>query len=278
MKMKPDLIICWLKHTDYPIFRATLRKHRDFFGKVIIYWSEHNRFPYYDHFIHESLKDLDVTFLDPTFTDWSIGEDWRNHATTEMLKYSTSDWVCSIEQDWFSKDWNRLLEATRGAMERCDLFGWYNPTNFPYIHPAYWFIRRETLEKTSKDFAPHPDINGCDHFAMITHEALKSGAKMLTLQDLGFQTDIISPEATDCFHLGGVNQNYLDFDERFKANNLHRSDLFYIYNYWSGISNPSDPSYSPLFHQQVNKTHVYLESAYPNINPETSGWKEFFKI
>lgn len=272
--MKPDLIICWLKHNDYPIFRTTLQKYRDFFEKVIIYWSEHNRFPYYDHFIHDAMKDLDITFLDPTFTNWSEGEDWRNHATNEMLKYNTSEWVCSVEQDWFSKDWDRLLSVTQEAMNKSDMTGWMNPTVKPYIHPGYWFIKRDLLEKTGRDFNPHSEINGADHFAMITWKAQELGAKVLPIQELGIQTDIISPEQTDAFHLGGVNQNYLDFHFRFKNNQLHRTNIFTVYNYWSMKAQVIQ---SPNFVKKMQEVGIYMKSLHPEIDPETSGWKEFFK-
>lgn len=283
--MKPDLLICWTKHCDYPIFRATLMKYRDWFGKVIIYFSEHNRFPYYDHFIQDSLKEYsnyyhqysfhNTLFLDPTFTDWSI-EDWRNHATNEMLKHSDSEWVCSIEQDWFSKDWKKLFTVMEDAMKHDDLIGWMNYTNNPYIHPAFWFIKRELLEKTQKDFTPHLEINGADHFAMITYDAQRLGAKVVGIQDLGFETNIVSPEKTDCFHLGGVNTNYLNFNDLFKTNNIHRTELFYVYNYWS-MRLPVLQS----LHFQSTMEHVdtMLESMFgEKINPETSEWSKFFKL
>lgn len=222
-KMKPDLMITWIKHADYPIFRATLKKYRDFFGKVIILFSEHNRFPYFDHFIQSSLSDLDVTFLDPKEYVYGV-EDWRNVSTNEMLKYSTSEWVCSVEQDWFSTDWKRLLDITINAMPTSDLIGWWQSAG-KYIHPGYWFMKRESLEKTNKDFAAH---DGLDHFGWITKDAERLGMKITTLQDLGFNCDV-SPEA-DCFHLGGVNQNYL---EGLKDDYVfHRPAIFFIYNYW----------------------------------------------
>ena len=169
---RPDLVITFIKHCDYPLFRVFLRKYRDHFNKVIIYWSEHNRFPYLDHFIHEAIKDLDITFIDPTLTDWGT-EDWRNHATNEMLKYSDSEWICSIEQDWFSSNWEELFEITFKAMETNDLIGWDAQAGDGgrYIHPAFWFIRREMLEKTNKDFAAHDNL---DHFGFITRDVDRS--------------------------------------------------------------------------------------------------------
>lgn len=274
--MKPDLLITWIKHCDYPIFRATLRKYRSFFRRVIIYFSEHNRFPYYDHFLHDAMWNEEVLFLDPTFTNWS-SEDWRNHATNEMLKHSDSEWVCSIEQDWFCKDWNNLLTITQEAMSKSDMTGWMNPTAQAYIHPAYWFIKRELLEKIGKDFRPHPEINGSDHFAMITYKAKELGVDILPIQEMRIKADLSTLEETDAFHLGGVNQNYLDFEQRFNSNVINKEEMFYVYNYWS-MQAPIVQS--PLFMETMKKMDERLrlkfEANGKTIGPEKSEWSKFF--
>lgn len=254
--MRPDLIITWIKHCDYPIFRGFLTSNRDWFNKVIVLFSEHNRFPYFDHFIHESLKDLNITWFDPAEIDWGR-EDWRNVSTNEMLKHSDSEWVCSIEQDWFSKDWNGLWEKTKEAMGQADLVGWWQENN-KYIHPSYWFIKREMLEKTNKDFAAH---DGHDHFGWITKDVERLGGKIITTQEMGFK------DFEDCFHLGGVNQNYL---EGLKPNYVfHRPEIFASYNYWSLKAEvKQDPRHIELCKKIMEKL--------PH-KPEVDKWKEFFK-
>lgn len=269
--MKPDLLITWIKHTDYPIFRLFLSRYREFFGRIIIYFSEHNRFPYFDHFIQKSLSKLDCIFLDPVLTDWSR-EDWRNKSTNEMLKYSQSEWVCSIEQDFFCKDWNSLLFKTQEAMKENDLVGWLNPTNYPYVHPAYWFVKRSVLEETSKDFSPHPEINGLDHFGMITKEIIDNGGRLTSLKDMGLETELINSDKTDCFHLGSVNQNYL---EGLKSEYVfHRPDWFYIYNFYSMRADVSQDS---QFMELMRKIDSKLKLQISDINPETDSRSKFYK-
>lgn len=268
--MLPDLIITWLKHCDYPIFRKFLETYRYFFKDIYIYFSEHNRFPYFDHFIHDSLKDLKIIFIDPVLTDWST-EDWRNKSTNEMLKHSNAEWVCSIEQDFFSKDWNRLLDTCENLMKTEDMFGWLNHTAHSYIHPAFWFIKREVLDKTSKDFSAHPEIVGSDHFATITYDVMQLGAKIKTIQVVGFKTDITTPENTDCYHQGGINNNYLD---GINANRFHREELFYIYNYWSSVAPVKQSS---EFIRMMLKVESILKLKYPYIDPNTNEWSVFFK-
>jgi hypothetical protein len=224
--MKKSLIISWITAADYPLFRLWLKKWGvNFFDEIIIYFDVQFRYPFYWAFIEQDLAQFpEIKFIDPV----PVEKDWRATATTELIKYATGDWICSIEQDWFTTNWGKLLADTQNAINSSDdMFGWLNPTNTPYIHPSYWFIKREVLEKTSKDFSAHPEINGSDHFAKITYDVNQLGGRITSLQDIGYDCDF-KPD-TDCFHLGGVNQNYLiGMNEGVQ---LHRPEAFLIYNY-----------------------------------------------
>lgn len=273
MIIKPDLLITWHESCDYPVFRVTLAKHRDFFGKIIIYLSKHFREPVYSQFLKDSMQDLgNILFLDPI--EYQYGEeDWRNVSTNHMLNYSDSEWVCSVEQDWFAKDWQKLLTKTEEAMGSADMVGWMNETRFSYIHPSYWFMRRSLLEKTSKDFAAHPEINGSDHFGMITYDAQEREGRIVTLQDMGFKTDLTTAEDTDCFHQGGINQNYLNYGQDKWEDTLHRGELFYIYNYWSMKTKVKQ---DPRFMELMTKVDNTLQKKFSHINPETNEWRKFY--
>lgn len=278
--MKPDLIITWIMHTDYPIFRQWMKRYRNFFGKVIVYWSLHNRFPYFNSFIQEAMRDDHINFLDPVETDWGH-EDWRNKSTNEMLKHSNSEWVCSIEQDYFCRDWDKLLSGVVEASKTHDLIGHPGkPGSQPnqdylkgeYIHPALWFMKREALEKTSKNFAAVP-ARGWDHFGVITEEAMKLGIKTVTLSDMGYEVET-KPDAFS-FHLGGVNQNYLESVN--PAYVFHRPEPFYVYNHFCRqVTVPQSIDFLRLS-EQVDKV---LLSKYPelvSINCEDNPWTVFFK-
>jgi len=252
--MNCTLITCWIKHCDYPLYRRFLKNYRQFFNKIVILFSEHNRWPYFDHFIHGSLADLDITFLDSKELDWGK-EDWRNVATNEMLKYSDTEWVVSIEQDWFSKDWNKLLNAVEEASKDNEYIGWWQESN-KYIHPSFWFIKRALLDKTRKDFAAHGKH---DHFGWIAEDVKSLGGKTKTTQEMGFK------DFEDCFHLGGVNQNYL---EGLKPDYVfHRPEIFSSYNYWSV---KADVKQDPRHLELCKKIAERLPA------PDDK-WKEFFK-
>lgn len=258
----PDLLITWIKHADYPVFRAFLQRNRGYFGKVIIYFSEHNRFPYFDHFIQDALKDDRCIFLDTVETDWGR-EDWRNKSTNEMLKYSSSEWVCSIEQDFFTRDFPMVYHAIAKAAQTADLVGWQNEAG-KYIHPSCWFIKRDVLEKTRKDFAAHDQY---DHFGWITYDVEQMNGKIARLQDLGL-TDF-----KDFFHLGGVNQNYL---EGLKEGYVfHRPEIFYVYNYFCRRQPvPMDERFVKISH----RIDEVLAPMFPGVDPLQSKWGAFFIV
>lgn len=260
---KPDLLITWIKHCDYPVFRMFLKRHRDFFGKVIIYWSEHFRHMYYDEFIQKVLADdgVECQFLPSIEYKYGV-EDWRNVATNHMLKFSDSEWVCSIEQDFFVKDWEKLLTDIVVNSASADLLGWWQPAG-KYIHPGFWFMKREALEKTKKDFSAR---DGFDHFGWITQDYLASGGKIISTQDMGFE------DFKDAFHLGGVNQNYLQCGTPGYV--LHRPDIFGVYNYWSMWANvPQSDEFLALC-REIDKS---FRISHPNTDPRTSEWREFFQ-
>lgn len=283
--MKKSLIISWITACDYPLFRAWLHEY-GFFDEIIIYFDVQFRHPFFWAFIQQDLANVkNIKFIDPVSYDFETS-DWRTTSTNELLKHATGDWIFSIEQDWCVKDWKNLfgtvyaylLDSKEGPSP--DLIGWMNPTNNPYIHPAFWAIKRETLEKTSKDFSAHPEINGSDHFAMITYDVKKIGAEILSLQELGYNCDF-SPQA-DMFHLGGINQNYLNgLTEGFE---FHRPDAFMVYNQMS--KNASYTTFNPINTQVSVKQDLRFYELCTNINTklETMGisynkeWEKFFKI
>lgn len=245
--MKKSLIISWISACDYPLFREWIRKWGvNFFDEIIIYMDVQMRYPFHWAFIEQDLAQFpEIKFIDPV----PVEKDWRDTSTNELIKHATGDWICSIEQDWFTTDWGKLLSDTHNAMYEADMIGWMNPTNNPYVHPSYFFIKRELLETTSKDFSAHPEINGSDHFAQITYDIEKRSGRIKSLQDMKYKCDF--SYESDCFHLGGVNQNYLngltpDF-------NFHRPEAFFVLNRANmNASVPQDPKFIELC-QKIDK-------------------------
>ena len=133
-----------------------------------------------------------------------------------------------------------------------------------YIHPAFLFIKRELLEKTSKDFSARPD-KGADHFGLITQELERMKVPIWYTQENGFTEE-------DAFHQGGINMNYLEFGkEGFVP---HRSVLFYIYNHWSM---KAEVDQDPKFMELCQRVSVKFKELHPKVDPENNPWVEFYK-
>src|SRR3990167_4778714 len=200
MKPSIDLLTQYCCHCDYPIWRNHLKKYRHLFNKVILYPNEYYRDLDFKDFSKEVLKE---TWVEGHTINWSEpGIDWRQAEVEPMLELSNSEWVYFNEQDWFVKDWDKFYEAVFKAIDDgADAIGWMNPTNFPYLHPCCFFVKREFLNKTKLDFRCHSEFNGGDHFCMITKDLKELGAKIVTLEDLGFKY------WEDYLHLGGVTSN-----------------------------------------------------------------------
>lgn len=277
--MKPDLIVCQTKACDYPLWRKWLKDYRDYFGKIIIYFNENNRFPYLDHFIHDALVDLgNIKFLDQVPIDWGT-QDFRDVATNEMLKHSNNNWVASIEGDFFAKDWLKLLQAMEEEMKTSDLIGYrgylgqephQEYLDEDYVHPCFWYMKRETLEQTSKNFGAKAG-EGYDQFGLITREARQKGAKIKFLDEMGFLADI-KPDA-DCIHQGNVNNSYLA-GFIVPGYEIIRSDWFYIYNYYS-LRCPV--LQSDVFMKIMLDMEERLREIHPDIDPITDPRKDFYQ-
>ena len=264
--MKPDLLITWTKHCDYPIFRAILAKYRDFFGKIVILFSEHMQFPYYDHFLRDSLEELgNIEFIDPVDI---IGFDWRNVATNELLKHTDSEWVCSVEQDFFCRDWNEILEKIEEKSKDYPFLGWAAKSGKEsfYIHPSFFFIKRELLDKTDKDFSAR---DGEDHFGWITRDVELLGEPIYDLE-ADFKCTVAT--SSDMFHLGGVNNNYLNSHNPDFV--FYRPEEFAIYNYWC---RKADVPQSPRFTELSLKVEGQLLEKTPGLDLEKNGWTKFFQ-
>ena len=267
--MDIDILTQYCTHCEYPLWRKNLQKHRDKFKKVILYPNEYYRDLDFKVFSKTVIKE---TWVENHAIDWTTpGIDWRQAEVEPMLELSDSKWIYFNEQDWFVKDYDKFYEAVFKAMaDGADAIGWMNPTHFPYLHPACFFVKREFLNKTTKDFRAHPEINGGDHFCMITRDLKEMGAKIVTIEDMGFKY------WEDCFHLGGVTSNYVD-----SANpnfQFHRSDIFYIYNYWSRKVNVEQSSKYLELSLAIEKKLLDKYPELKHIDPENNEWTKFFKL
>src|SRR5689334_22750127 len=162
----PDLIVVLPTHIVYPLFNEFIHQNRDKFNKVIISMTNMNtNLPNYQGYVTDQLKDDKVIIVrsDPA----SAYQDWRNVAIKKALTVSTGAWIYFTEPDFTPLDgfWREINSLFRWK----DAFGYFQDQR---LHPCCIFVKRELLNKTSKDFAAYPNSFG-DHFAKFQHELEK---------------------------------------------------------------------------------------------------------
>lgn len=264
-KPKIDVIVQYCIFNDYPIFRRLIERYRDKFGSVILYPSRHHGAIDLEGFGRQVFPE---TWVKPVPIDYGV-EDWRQAETTPCLQHSTAEWLLFAEQDFFVDDWDLFWSKIEAAMPQSDAIGLMNPTNFPYLHPCFLLIRRDVFEKTNKDFSAHPEINGCDHYAMITRDLERLGARITTIQSLGYT------EWENCFHLGGLTYPYQNWTNDSKYHfGVANPEAFYVYNYWSRRARVQQSEEYKRISREIEKV---LSPRFPDIDLEDNRWVKFFK-
>jgi len=263
---KIDIIEQICVFCDYPHHRANLKKYRDRINKIILYPSRHHGFRDFEGFLKEQIKE---TWAEPVEIDFST-EDWRQAETTPLLKYSDAEWLWFREADFFVDDWDKFYTDVDKLLKTSDMFGWYQYSHFKggFVHPCCNFIKRELFEKTQKDFKAHPEIDGCDHFAMLTRDAEKLGAKIVKLQDIGYK------DWENAFHLGGMSypaQNW-GSDRIFGVGN---KEAFFVYNYFSRQVPDQHPEYLKLSYEIED--YMKRNEGMSEVDPLTSRFRKFYE-
>lgn len=169
-----DLIVCWPRDCDYPLFRRFLARERDRFAKVIVVFTDHHG-PDISGWVRE------VT--DATFLDSRSNGDWRDAAVNMALEVSDAQRVWFTEQDFLITDPDRFWSQTDGPA-----VGWQEHDD--RWHPSSLFVDRGLIERTSRYFGPDP----IDHFYAFGREL----ERLIPIKRLegGFE------------HLQGTSQNH----------------------------------------------------------------------
>jgi hypothetical protein len=173
-----------------------------------------------------------------------------------------------MEADFFVTDWNKLFKDFEEAMKTSDMIGCWSPSQFPYMHPCCLLIKRELLDKTNKDFRAHPEILGSDHFAMITRDAEKLGAKITTLEDLGYK------EWEDYYHLGGLTYAFQDWKGPTTHFGMKSPEAYYVY---LNKARQLDITQSSEYLKQAIEIEEVLRKKYPELDLEDNKWNKFYQ-
>jgi len=188
--IKPDVIVCWPRNADYPLWRLFIKDNRHRFNEVIIAFTETHEGPNFMSFVKEAMIDDRCIFIDPPQIRWGE-EDWRNVCLNNALLYSyTSDWIWFTEQDFFIKDVNFWTDFENAIEHKMEVVGVLDGER---LHPCSLFMSKEALNKTRKNFGIVPDKS--DHFSLIQKDVF----------NLGLPTAIISNDRY--YHMAGLSHN-----------------------------------------------------------------------
>lgn len=196
--MKPDVIVCWPRNCDYPLWRRFIRDERQRFGRVLVVFTEHDGADYRP-FVRANFPEAEC-FDSPPRGD----QDWRDVAVNAALDRSDAEWVWFTEQDFLISNLRRIWGRFQARAEHDAAIGWWDGVRW---HPSCLFVRRTAIERTSRYFGPVP----IDHFTRFSEE-------LSPVADLGSE---------GWEHLQGLSQNHwltdigeqagIFHEERFRA-------------------------------------------------------------
>jgi len=264
--MDADRILQYCIFVDYPLFRRHIAKYRDKFKKVILYPSRQHGVLDLEAFSREVFPE---TWVEPVKIEYGV-EDWRQAETDPCIVQSDAEWLWFTEQDFFVRDWDKFYADVEKAMPTSDAIGWWSATAFPYLHPSCFLIRRSIFEKTQKDFRAHPEIFGSDHYAMLTKNLLDMGARITTLQSLGYE------QWKDAFHLGGLTYVYQDWkNDGTDIFGVTSPEAFFAYNHY--MRETIDVKQDPRFMDISYEVEEAMIKKFGFNDSNIEKWKEFFK-
>lgn len=186
--MKPDVIVAWPKHLDYPLWRKFIKEQRHRFDKVIIIFTDMNTDGDYRDFVKYKMGD---GIIFKTSTPASADQDWRDKAVNMALEYSILNWVWFTEQDFIIHDNDKFWGIVNNFYQRgFKAIGYYQ--GGVRLHPSCLFVEWETLRQTRMDFGVVPDKH--DHFYKIAQD-LKNVNTGFMVEDESFT------------HMNGLSQN-----------------------------------------------------------------------
>ena len=172
--MVGDVIVCWPRNCDYPLWRRFLLDERRRFGRVLVVFTDHAGSD-----ISGWVRDhLDAE----TFGSPPVNGDWRDIAVNFALGHSTASRVWFTEQDFL------IGEGFWEQVDASPVIGWQEHDD--RWHPSSLFVDRDLIERTSRYFVTDP----VDHFYRFGKELEQlAPIKRLTT---GFE------------HLQGTSQNH----------------------------------------------------------------------
>lgn len=192
---------------DYPIYRKNLPLLLKEVDEVIVCFTQHGNHPLRD-WLRTNMPG--VTFLDVENSNYP--GDWRNKSTNYALDNAKGDWILSLEQDFFIKDYPHFFNTVKEATKKYEVITFHENQRF---HPAFVLVKRDKLNGTGRDFSVMGQDK--DHFWLVSKQ-LKGMCTYTDLDHIGLKY------MDDWFHMAGLTENY------FAPKPYYRMDEFHAYN------------------------------------------------
>lgn len=193
--LKPDLVVPWPTHCDYPLWRAALRRERDRYGDVVVVLTPPSAEADLSAFVTERLQSLGATVARGPGPQQGV--DWRDAATREGLRHAWGEWVWFTEQDFEvlrpEAYWGAVDERAAEAVGHREGDGRW--------HPSSLLVRRELVDALLQAGA-HFGADPVDHFFEFGRR-LEAAAPVADLErDLGLARE------RDFRHMAGLSYNH----------------------------------------------------------------------
>jgi hypothetical protein len=204
-----DVIVCWPRNCDYPLWRDFIHIHRAYFKDVFVVFTETHQGHDYREFVKEAMNERyedNITFLQNPVI--GTDQDWRDIGVNLALEQSTGNWVWFTEQDLFVTDrafWPMMAKY----MFNFDAVTYKEGSR---VHPANMWVKKEWINKSNKNFGIEKDTS--DHFFKFFNNIRLQGAKI---------KNIPYPNA-NFYHMSGLSQSMTQI-ERGDEVNYHPEDF-----------------------------------------------------
>lgn len=211
-----DLIVCWPRDCDYPLWRTFLRDNRWRFARVLTVFTDGK-----GEDISGWLRGhLDATCLDSPPPD----RDWRDTAVNHALDHSRSEWVWFTEQDFTitapAVFWPQMTRTC----------GWLEADRW---HPSSLLCKRTDIDRTSRYFGTPP----VDHFWQFGREL----ERLTTIAHLDGGWS----------HQQGVSHNHHLIDAGNDAGIFHRDEFRAYLRTCLAADVPLEPGWADRARQEV---------------------------
>lgn len=187
-----DVIVCWPRNCDYPLYRAWIKDNLQYFDRFMIVFTETHHGEDYREFVVEDLagyNNINFFHNPPIKAD----EDWRDIAVNYALQESNNPKVWFMEQDLIITDKGFLPWALK-QLDEYDVVGYKDGST--RLHPSNLFVKRKAIYSTSHYFGIIPDK--LDHFANF-YQQLKRVPQIKILE--------LQYPSVSFYHMNGLSHN-----------------------------------------------------------------------